>query len=57
VDAGSRDCDREVALSSAGAADQDSVALLGEKAAACQVTDQGLVDRRAGEVELINVLG
>src|SRR6516164_6215585 len=37
--------------------DQHGVALLDEEAAADQVADQGLVDRRAGKVEVIDVLG
>ena len=37
--------------------DQHGVALLGEKSAGRPVADQALVDRRAGEVELVNVLG
>jgi len=41
----------------AGAADQDGIALLGEKGATGQLADQRLVDRCAGEVEVVNVLG
>jgi hypothetical protein len=41
----------------AGAADQHGVALLGKKGAARQVANQCLVDRRADEVELVDVLG
>ena len=41
----------------AGSADQHGVALFGEKGAARQIADQRLVDRRAGEVEVVDVLG
>jgi hypothetical protein len=46
-----------MAFAGAGAADQHGVALLGKKGAARQVADQCLVDWRAGEVELVDVLG
>ena len=45
-----------MALAGAGAADQHGVALLGEKGAAGQVADQGLVDRRASEVKVVDIL-
>ncbi len=38
-------------------ADQHDVALLREEAAAGEIADQRLVDRRAGEVEVVDVLG
>jgi hypothetical protein len=44
-------------LAGAGSADQHGIALLDNKAAACQIADQRLVDRRAGEIEVINLLG
>ena len=44
-------------LAGAGAADQHDVALLGEEVAAGEIAHQGLVDRRAGEVEVVDVLG
>ncbi len=44
-------------LAGSGAADQHGVALLGEKAAARHVAHQPLIDRRAGEVEPIEILG
>ena len=44
-------------LAGAGAADQHEVALLGEEASAGEVADQGLVDRRGVEDELVDVLG
>ena len=52
ADAGPRDGDGEMGLAGAGAADQHDVALGFEEAAHCEVADQGLVDRRGGEVEL-----
>ena len=57
ADAGAGDADGEVGLAGAGAADQDEVALLGEEAAAGEVAHQGLVDRRAVEDELVDLLG
>ena len=53
----SGDGDGEMGLAGAGAADQHDVALLGEEAAAGEVADQRLVDRRAVEVEVVDVLG
>ena len=44
-------------LAGAGAADQDDVALMGEEVAAGEVAHQGLVDRRAVEGEVVDVLG
>jgi hypothetical protein len=57
ADAGAGDGNGEMALAGTGSPDQHGVALLDEEAAAGQVADQGLVDRRAGEVEVIDVLG
>src|SRR5215471_11331376 len=57
ADAGSRDGNSEMAFTGAGATNQHGVALLTEKGAASQVADQRLVDRRAGEVEVVDVLG
>ena len=57
ADAGARDGDHKMSLAGAGAADQDDVALVGEEVAARQVADQGLVDRRAVEDEVVDVLG
>ena len=44
-------------LAGAGAADQHDVALLGDEAAAGEIIDEGLVDRRAIELEVFDVLG
>jgi hypothetical protein len=41
----------------AGAADQHDIALLGDEAAAGEVIDQRSVDRRAFELEVLDVLG
>jgi hypothetical protein len=57
ADAGAGYADGEMGLACPGAADEDQVALLGEEAAAGEVTDQGLVDRGAVEDELFDVLG
>src|SRR5262249_34416121 len=57
TDAGSRNGYGEMALAGAGSADQHGVARLGEKATARQIAHQRLIDRRAGEVEIVDVLG
>jgi hypothetical protein len=56
-DAASGDGDGQVGLAGAGAADQHGVALLGDEAAAGEVIDQRPVDRRAIELEVLEVLG
>src|SRR5215470_11104030 len=53
ADAGSCDGNGEMAFTGAGATNQHGVALLTEKGAASQAADQRLVDRRAGEVEVV----
>ena len=40
-----------------GSADQDSVALLGDKVASSKIVDKRLVDRGALELEVVEVLG
>ena len=52
-----RDCDGQVGFAGAGAADQHDVALLGDEAAAGEIIDERLVDRRAVELEVGDVLG
>jgi len=44
-------------LAGSGSADQDDVALLGEEAAAGEIANEGLVDRRVFEDEVVGVLG
>ena len=44
-------------LPRARAADQHDIALAGEEGAGREITDQALVDRRAGELEARNLLG
>ena len=56
-DAASGNCDGKMRLAGAGAADQDSVALLGDEAAAGEIAHQGLVGRRTVELEVVEVLG
>jgi hypothetical protein len=46
-----------MSLPGAGAADQYDGALVGEEVAAGEVTHQALVDWRAREVELLDLLG
>ena len=57
ADAASGDGDDEVGFAGPGAADQDGVALLREEAAAGEIAHQGLVDRRALELEVVEILG
>src|SRR5437868_11097372 len=56
-DAAPGDCDGQMCLAGAGAADQHDVALLGNEAAASEVIDQRPVDGRAFELEVLEVLG
>jgi hypothetical protein len=56
ADAGADDRDGDVGLSGAGAADEDRVALLLDEAAGGEIAHQGLVDRRAVEIEVLEVL-
>src|SRR4051794_1705090 len=56
-DAASGDGYGQVGLASAGTADQNGVALLGDEAAAGEIIDQGLVDGCALELEVVEVLG
>ena len=57
ANAASRNGDGEMGLAGSGSADQHDVALLGDEAAAGEVFDQGLVDGRAGELEVGQVFG
>jgi hypothetical protein len=41
----------------AGSADQDGIALLGQKCPCCQTADQALVDRRFGKGEAVEIPG
>ena len=56
-DAASGDCDGQVGFACAGAADEHDVALLGDEAAAGEIIDERLIDRRAFELEVIEILG
>jgi hypothetical protein len=44
-------------LAGSGAADPHDVALMLQEVAACEITGERLVDRRVGEVELVDLLG
>jgi hypothetical protein len=57
TDAASGDSDGQMALAGTGAADQNDIALLGDEAAAGEIIDEGLVDRRGTELEVIDILG
>jgi hypothetical protein len=44
-------------LAGAGSADQHDVALVRQEVAAGEVANKGLVDRRVGEAEVVDILG
>jgi hypothetical protein len=46
-----------VVLACSGAADKDDIALLSEERSDGQFADQPFIDRGAGEVELLQVIG
>ncbi len=46
-----------MALSGSRAADEDDIALIGDEGAGSQLPHQGFIDRRIGEVEIVDVLG
>src|SRR5262245_24647619 len=56
-DAASGDGNGQVGFAGAGASNQHDVALLGDEAAAGELIDERLVDRRAVELEVGDVLG
>jgi hypothetical protein len=56
-DAASGDGNGQVGFAGTGAADQHDVALLGDEAAASEIIDESLIDWRAVELELGDVLG
>ena len=57
ADTASRNSDGQMGLAGTSSADQDDIALLGDEAAAGEIVDKCLVDRRAVELEIIDVLG
>src|SRR6202023_4229892 len=57
ADAGSRNSYCQMRLAGAGSAGQHSIALFSQKGAARQIADQRLVDRGAGEMEVVDILG
>src|ERR1700704_5971995 len=57
TDAASGNGDGQMGLAGTGPADQHGVALLGDEAAAGEVVDERFVDRRALELEVVEVLG
>src|SRR5690606_19044831 len=56
ADKGPGNGDRQMRLAGACPADQHDIALIGDEGAAGKIADQGFVDRRAGEVEVVDVL-
>ena len=57
ADAASGDGDGKVSFAGAGAADQHGVALRGDEATAGEIVHERLIDRRALELEVVEVLG
>src|SRR5271166_6697180 len=57
ADAASRNGDHCVRLAGAGSADEHGVALLGDEAAAGEIANERLVDRRVLEHEVVEVFG
>src|ERR1700676_4373041 len=57
ADAASRNGDGKMGFAGAGPADQPGVAFLGDGSAAGEIVDERLVDRRALELEVGEVLG
>jgi hypothetical protein len=57
ADAGAGDADSQVGLARAGAADQPQIALMRGEAAGGELAYQSCVDRRAGEGDLVDLLG
>src|SRR3979490_2559823 len=57
ADTASGDGDSQMRLASSGSPDQHDIALLGDEAAAGEIIDEGLFDRRAVELEVLDVLG
>ncbi|MBM7486061.1 hypothetical protein JOE52_005043 [Bradyrhizobium canariense] len=56
-DAASGDGNGQVGFARAGAANQHDVALLGDETAASEIIDESLIDPRAVELEVSDVLG
>src|ERR1700742_1351692 len=56
ADAASNNGDGKMGLAGAGPADQDDVAVLGDEATDGEVADQGLIDRRTLELEVVEIL-
>jgi len=56
-DATSGDGDGHMCFAGAGTTDKDGVTLLGDEAAAGEIVDQGLIDRCAFELEVLEILG
>src|SRR5690348_6588533 len=57
ADTASRDSDGQMGFAGTGAADQYDIALLGDESAAGEIVDERLVDRRAIELEVVDILG
>ncbi|MET3583891.1 hypothetical protein ABID19_006957 [Mesorhizobium robiniae] len=49
--------DRQMRLAGACPADQEDIALMGDEGAGGEIADQALVDRRAGKIEVLDILG
>ena len=56
ADAASNNGNGKMGLAGAGPADQDDIAVLGDEAASGEVADEGLIDRRPLELEVVEIL-
>lgn len=56
ADEGAGDRDRQVALAGARAADENDIALIGNKGFGGQIADKAFIDGRVGEVKVVDVL-
>src|SRR5947209_7369264 len=57
ANAASGNCDGQMSLACAGSADQDCVALLSEEGTSSEIAHERLIDRRASELEVVEIFG
>ena len=55
-DAGPRDGNGEMALAGSGAADEDNITLFSDEGPTSEIANEDLIDRRTGEVEIVEIL-
>ena len=56
ADQGSGNGDCQMRFTGSGASDQHDIALIGHESAGCKVTNQARIDRRVGEVKVVEIL-